>query len=1521
MLGPQPDSQFLGGLKWVKGEIVTSLERIRDQVERCGQDPSPEPALSVAITGLTETRGVLLALQLHGAARLVDELRQSCEQLAAGSIDSSGDAVEALALALIQLPDHLDRIDSKKGESTLSLLPAINDVRASRGDPLLSAAELLVPRSVLAIDQAPSAESLEQTALLVRKARPHLYQHLLEWLRGQDPNVGLRHLARLFNQLHRFLGEGPLSDLFRGAEQLVNGLLGGAVATRPNHRKLIGELDEVLKPLTRDPPLWPAQQIERILCELIACLAEDDLDPSLAAELSAAYGGAADLGAAQPATSPEPEAPGGDVLATLAARIREALDPIEARLDQFVRLGRFQSTAWMADFHPQLVALADELDTVNCAELARCLAQQGETLAAIGRGELPPEEDRLLALAADMLAVQAAVATLEATRNPVRAQAALKGVDRDELAATTLREATTELNRAKQAIDDGTEKEGGDLQRLSEVPALLLGTAGALKILGQPAAAELLDNLVNQWDQRYLEPALIPTQAELGPLAEALSSIELFIDGLLEEAPYRTDLLAQGRDALERLSAMTPEQRERSAPAQAPADMLDGASAATVDADLRDIFFEEAHEEGKVLAEQFARWRQDHNDEIALGNLRRSFHTLKGSGRLVGATQVAELARASEAVLNRVIDQGLGTSEELIEAVGEAAALVPELITAEADARQVATAPLLDRLASLIDPRPVEPAAAPHDAAPATEVAARPPEAATTSVPAEAADSASPPSETVSVAVDPELAELFLEDARELMERLEEGFRGWRDEPDEPTLLAEIQRQLHTLKGAARLAELKPIADLSHGLETFFIELATQEAIGTTQIDVAQRAVDTLSSQVDALGDGRPLPYSKELLAGLTRALRADEPESPEVAPQPATIAPPEPPATATPEPTSAAAAKEGSEAEASVTYLRIRSDLLNQLIDQAAEMRIDREQLVRHNGGERAHLDELERTLERLRGQLRYVQDRVALHGRDHDELAEDWDAEAVSSEGRQTADLPMLLHGLTETVADLKCIDELLGNHQRETTELLDGQASKVSALLDGLLNARMVPFRSLQSRLERVVRQAARDTGKRADLEIAGGDVELDRSILERLLGPFEHLLRNALAHGIETPAVREADGKPGDGAIRLEVGRDGNDIVVNLSDDGAGMDTAAIRRKALARGLIADDTEISDDELIQLTLEPGFSTATEVTQLAGRGVGLDAVMAEVRQVNGSLTLRSRRGQGMHTRIRVPLTLAMIDVLLVEVGDQIHAVPYTTIEGVARIDRNALRTAYGQREPEYGYRGRRYRLVHLGSLLDPAAPPEIGRRRGFPLLLLRSGEQGYALQVDGLREGQRIVVKPLGPLLSALRTMSGGTILPDGRVALVLDLPALLRSPAMSRYSTPEVELDSITTRDCVMVVDDSLTTRRANSDLLRAQGLDVITAKDGVEALALLEERVPDLFMLDIDMPRMDGYELTRHIRRSAHWGKIPIIVSSSRSSAEHLERCQQLGITRCLGKPYDPNELITVLEELLQGATP
>jgi chemosensory pili system protein ChpA (sensor histidine kinase/response regulator) len=375
------------------------------------------------------------------------------------------------------------------------------------------------------------------------------------------------------------------------------------------------------------------------------------------------------------------------------------------------------------------------------------------------------------------------------------------------------------------------------------------------------------------------------------------------------------------------------------------------------------------------------------------------------------------------------------------------------------------------------------------------------------------------------------------------------------------------------------------------------------------------------------------------------------------------------------------------------------------------------------------------------------------------------------------------------------------------------------------------------------------------------------------------------------------------------------------VIRVDDDGGGLDLAAIRRRAVQRGLLVEGAPISDDELAQLVLESGFSTVEQVTQIAGRGVGLDVVNAEIKQLSGSFNLESLAGQGTSFTVRLPLTLAIIEVLLVEVAGEVVAVPHTTIEAVSRISRDEVAACHRGEGTDFSYAGEDYRVLYLGSMLHLAGAPELGERRWLPLLLARSGDQRVAFHVDQLRGSQRIVVKPLGPQLSGIRWLSGGTILPDGRVALILDPITLIRSGAVHDYVPPMRKVEDEGERSvCVMVVDDSLTVRRVTGRMLRRQDMEVITAQDGIEALTLLEERIPDVILLDIEMPRMDGYELTRHIRRSPRFRDIPIIMITSRTGDKHRRLALELGVDRYLGKPYQEAELLDEISSVLvEGA--
>jgi chemosensory pili system protein ChpA (sensor histidine kinase/response regulator) len=564
--------------------------------------------------------------------------------------------------------------------------------------------------------------------------------------------------------------------------------------------------------------------------------------------------------------------------------------------------------------------------------------------------------------------------------------------------------------------------------------------------------------------------------------------------------------------------------------------------------------------------------------------------------------------------------------------------------------------------------------------------------------------------------------------------------------------------------------------------------------------------------------------------------------------------------------------------------------------------------------------LGELDQTVTRLREQLRLLEietETQILHRFERDGLTTEDGRLFDPLELDRFSTIQQLSRALAETVNDLVSLRELLGGYQRESADLLTQQARLAEDLQDGLLRTRMVPFIQVVPRLHRLVRQTADSLGKSARLEVIGPEVELDRSILDRLVAPLEHLLRNAVDHGLEAPEDRARAGKPPAGVITLALTREGNDVVISLSDDGRGMDVAAIRRQAIARGLLAPQVEIADEALMQFVFEPGFSTHGRVTQISGRGVGMDVVNSEVKAANGTIAIDSVAGRGTSFTIRLPLTLAIVEALLVNVGDNIYAVPHSTIEGAARIGRDELAAIYRGKGGDFQYRGHAYRVAYLGAVLDPRQGPQLGERRWVPLLLTRVGDLRVAFQVDSLIESNRILVKPLGPQLAGVRWLSGGTILPDGRVALILDALALLRSGALQDY-LPTVSLrgGSADAPVCVMVVDDSLTVRRVTSRLLRRQNMEVLTAKDGVEALTLLDERRPDVMLLDIEMPRMDGYELTRHVRRSERLKDLPIIMITSRTGDKHRDHALALGVDRFLGKPYQETELLDEIGSVL-----
>ncbi|MGN6788857.1 MAG: Hpt domain-containing protein [Rhodanobacteraceae bacterium] len=793
--------------------------------------------------------------------------------------------------------------------------------------------------------------------------------------------------------------------------------------------------------------------------------------------------------------------------------------------------------------------------------------------------------------------------------------------------------------------------------------------------------------------------------------------------------------------------------------------------------------------------------------------------------------------------------------------------------------------------------------------------------------------------------LDPELVSLFTEEGGELLDSSDSLMATLRNAPGDAECVRGLQRNLHTLKGGARVVGIAAVGDLAHAMETLLEKIGDRKrAVEPIEVDSLERAFDRLHDMLErvvqnravatpenaierfnALAEGR----SVDARHGAAATRRAEHAGRTKAAPAPVAIPAPSP-----------REAPQFSEAEvhAPAELIRVRSDLLDSLVNAAGEASIYRARLEQQVGNFRFNLVELNQTVARLREQLRKLEIETET------QILSRYQRENEAGEGAafdpleldRFSNLQQYSRALAESVSDLASIQDILDDQARQSETLLLQQSRVNSDLQDGLMRTRMVPFESMVPNLRRTLRGAADELGKRAQLRVEGAQGEMDRSVLERMKAPFEHMLRNALTHGIEDPAQRVAIGKPMEGTVTIQVGRQGTEVLVRVSDDGAGFDRDAIRAKAIERGLLQPDVPVSDSELFGFVLQTGFSTASEVSQLAGRGVGMDVVANEIRQLGGSLTIESERGRGTTFNIRLPFTLAVTQAITLRAGDATFAVPMTSVQAVSRIPREEMAARMAGDDRTIEYAGASYQLHELSELLGLGASHAVEDSTGqLPLLMVRAGDLRAAIHIDSVIGSREIVVKPVGPQISNVPGMFGATIMGDGSVMLILDPAPLVRHFVAKQSAVATVvEAGDVavagpvhpmaaprtdgTGPRLVMVVDDSITMRKVTTRVLEREQLEVVTAKDGVDALELLQERVPDVMLLDIEMPRMDGYELATHMKNDARFRHVPIIMITSRTGEKHRQRAFEIGVDRYLGKPYSEADLLRHVNEMLEA---
>ena len=1932
------DAREHSTLPWVKNELDELITQARHALEEYVEGSGEQELIQTCTEKLHQIYGTLRMVQLFGAAMLAEEMELAARALQQDQVSHHTEAAETLMRAMITLPDYLEKMQSGYRDIPILVLPLMNDLRAARDADLLSDVALFAPalERKLAFDSADDDVVNDDLPRLARRLRYDYHRGLVSWYRGEDQDQALERLERVAHRLEQAAGTRTVRQLFYIARGTIIALKEHAIEPGIAVKLLLGRLDRQIKLLIdRGEAVLKNVTATDLQKNLLYYIAQAGTKNELIQSIKDAFELEIILPSAAEIEAGREELTGlnRELLESLHDAIQADLLHIKDQLDLFIRSSE-KNTQELEGLEQPLRKIADTLGMVGRGELRERMKSQANRINEIVAGSIAPDESVLMEIAGDILFVETSLSNLVSIHAAPAAieKARQVGITPEKegefgvLVQAVFSEAGVDMAHIRESIAAFIESPD-DKEQIVEVPQRFLTVAGALKMLGLTDASGLLTFIAEYIDGQFIQGEGVPDAAQTHALADAITSLEYYMEAVVEGRSGQCAILDVAHQSLKQLGWRQDEE-STSAEAEQPeatAAITDAGSESDLvevseqietepesppsavkpalddlDSEIIDIFVEEAKEELAVIQEYLPRWRQCQGDTNALTTFRRSFHTLKGSGRLVGARDIGELAWSIENLLNRIIDRTVLPSSHIFAVMDEAVGLLPQLIDRQEAGEQTGfdVQPLIDRAQALSEPertqkpaeeldavgeladaaednqadipapesipldeleitpeiegesaepqqavvsetsdeeaspelvlsvsmegelleifgketrghlavvqefidkckigasqypdeqllrafhtlhgsahmaevdamaqvsksmemlvnelilvdqaanesalelmaesvqclekllasinvadaeipnwqalvvnarqytldldgptsqllsseaspqdidgleldvgsallldsddlsviendfdvaeeillaldesplilqkegtepdlpsgegllldedsvlpaeeQPVsdiqsetasiegldtdgllldEDAALAVDETPAHETLEAPqtiteaddlltedvvPEDALTEVTLD--DEAASPSEEDEEApaveavgaeveepeeeVDEELVEIFLEEARELIDVLETSLQEWTQEPANSQPLSALLRTLHTLKGGARLSGLMQIGDLSHAFESLLEAVDGGQLTASPELlALALRVADRLLEQIDEAGQGVPVTTADELIISLEACLAGEEfsltsasdsellsesellpksdllvesellsesedlsLEEPEEAVHEAADSEVEPlkekvepqPVDNKKEP----ATQEKSQSKKS--RIRVRSELLDRLVNNAGEVSIFRARLEQQNGDLSFNLSELDQTVSRLRDQLRNLEIETEAQILFRYEREKEADEESVEKafdplELDRFSNMQQLSRSLIETVNDLASIKELMEELARDNETLLMQQFRVATDLQDGLLRTRMVPFSQVIPRLHRIVRQTCNQLGKNATLEVQGAEGEMDRGILDRILAPLEHLLRNAVSHGIESPRERTVAGKDRAGVILLSLSREATDVLITVADNGAGLKLEHIRRRAIERGLLNSHAEISDNDLMQLILEPGFSTVDEVTQISGRGVGMDVVVSEIKQVSGSLEIASDPGQGSSFTIRLPLTLAVSDALLVQMGEDIYAVPHASVEGVVRIAIADLQSYYDGDQESFAYAGRDYVVRYLGSMLGTSTPNLTDQKKKWlPMLLVRSGEHRVALQVDGLMGNRQIVVKSVGPQLSSVRWITGGTILGDGRVALILDVNALVRTVVvqpMAQIEEPQPE-KAASTMPTIMVVDDSITVRKVTTRLLERHNMEVITAKDGVDAVEKLQDQIPDLMLLDIEMPRMDGFEVARHMRNSPDLDHIPIIMITSRTGDKHRNLAFKLGVKGYLGKPYQEIDLLRDINALL-----
>lgn len=1499
----------------IKDGIYQVFALIDQNLEVYSQHPDNDKLIKDCRNYIHQLDGLLEMLNLTSVTIVTEKMEQVVDALIYKKIELSPSVIDTLKQSTKALLFYLNELIDGAEENALRLFPVYRSLMQVYGFENAPESDLFFPRLIVdPVLKDPAAHIDVIFAKTLGKQLGAEYQAgLLKWLRDPSNQQGLQQMAAAVNQIEAFAGTAEQRVFWWVTAGFLEDLLfldGSQIDLMT--RRLCGKIEQAIRHLAAGTLGNTAVLMRELLYHLIHSESTgqriDDIKRSFAwPSLSATD--------------------------ALTFEQSEFLNPLLERLRGTLMQTNDIWREFCAGHQESLVALSEYLDWLlhqarqtECAPLIKLIEAMSDTAAYLHAQPQDMDEELAMEMATALLMIESIlddfyklspglprqidilVSRLHSvTAGDVNINElpvvpffdALESSTQDkELLAQVGQEMLTNLAQIESILDkfffEPSERSG-----LALLSGLFKQVSGALVMLELDRAQTLL-KLCQNLIEKLLQPDYVVIESEQILLVDGLSSLGFFIEALRSGQPDSIQIVEEAL-ALFQMAAMRRTRASQSTPViQIPPvneaqleTVCSEVASEDVDSELLEIFLEEADQVLAELSNDLQRCRIGAYDHDALTSLQRGFHTLKGSGRMVKLEEMSDVAWNLEQVLNHWLNEQIPVSDQLVDLITRARQAytgwcrdLREQGTTHVDAKELLLT-VKELLAQQAEAEVIGFVVNADGPAVKFEEVVALPESSLLSTSVE-----SVPLFDVVDQINPELLQAFLEETYDIIPQIGSKLRAWRMLPGDDDIHRAMLRLLHTLKGSARMTGAVVLGDLIHAMESHVETAFHEHNMSDSALDQLESEFDIISSQIEQLQNmGTPV-----VLEQVDINSAADTSAQNQVSP-------------------------EKTELLQSKAILRINSELIDRLMNDSGEASILRSKVEAQLNNFKQSLQDLAESTHRLHDQLREVEIQAETQMQSH--LAQQLENEHTFDplEFDRFSRLQELTRLMAESVDDIITVQKSLRTTHHAAEESVAQQSVINHQLQQSLLQIRTIPFSNYAERYYRIARQVAEDMGKVVLLEILGAEVEVDRNVLEKINPPLEHLLRNAIAHGIEESEQRQQAGKPDSGKITLQLRQEGNEVIITLSDDGRGLNLPRIREEAQRLGLVQEKEALDDDTTMSLIFAQGLSTTDSITEIAGRGIGLDIVQNEILMLNGRISVDSVLHQGTSFTIYLPLTLSVAQTIMIRSGKQTYAIPAFIVEHHREFDHDALKKIYQERCVEFN--GKKYPFSHLSQLLGESDHgPEIAQHN--PVLFLHSGTQYLAIQADEFLGDTEVVIKTTGSQLAQAPGIEGATITGDGEIILILNPVKLMqRSDVQKALSTPAPELTPATHKKSVksptiMVVDDSLTVRKVTCRLLEREGCDVVIAKNGIEAIESLQEIIPDVMLIDMEMPKMNGFELIEKVRANPETAHIPMIIISSRTAEKHRKIAKDLGVHIFLGKPYKEEELLNHLSEFLKN---